>query len=990
MGIRGAWQALFSAERKTFSQDYKPVNALTQGLFPGYPTAVGRDEALSLPAFLRGRNMICSIATLPLETVDKANSLIDNPLLRQINPNVANSVTLAQTIEDLLFESVAWWRVTGFGWDGYPVTAKRYAPEKVTVNAPAGYDPSMLPSGLPIEGVIWMAAKPVPYSEVIRFDSPNPPVLGPAGKRVLSRAIALDMAAEMYANDPRPMDYFTPSDVQADPVDDDGIIALLDSWKLARKKRSTAYVPASLQYNEVQQPTPADLQLVDLQRKASLDIANLLGIDPEDIGISTTSRTYQNAVDRRRDRVNDVLAPYMSAITDRLSMGDVTKQGQRVRFNLDDYLKADPKTRAEVEQIYLTAGVLGTEEVRKVEGWKPGAPPKPKPVAATVGEPVQPKQIEAAGDVRTFAREGLAFDAETVNFSVDQERRTITGLAVPYGQTASSGGKRWRFAKGSIKYSAVNRVKLLRDHNNSLAIGKATSITDTDAGLEVTFSVSAGPMGDQALALAADGVLDGLSIGVDFRDGDFIPDPRNPGAFLVSSAALREVSLTAVPAFDDSRLTSVRASDERTSMKCDKCGLVHADGVTECATLATDQPVTFGQMQEALKAFTATSTPPNPKNDQQRAVVDPTDTKLVVNEPLPYRFDRSGENFVPTQHDFSGDLLAMARAGDTGDDAAHRSEAGKRVMGLIEATFANTNTTTVSTLNPALQRPDMYVDQRDYKYPLWDALGKGAMPNGVQPFIFPKFSSNGTLVSDHTEGTEPTAGAFTTANQTVQPTALSGKASLTREVWDMGGNPAVSSLVFNQMKRSWYEGLEVALGTFLNTLTAATDISLNTGATGGSAPTAAQLRSNWETALAALQFVRGYDWSLLALEPFAYQAFIAANDSTGAPLYPIITPMNRNGTAESRFRTLNLAGVTGVPAWGLGAGTAGSPNNSWFLDPSCVWAWSTAPLRLEFPGTSAAGAYAPVAMVDIGIWGYKAFACSDIGGVRQVTYDTTT
>ena len=37
----------------------------------------------------------------------------------------------------------------------------------------------------------------------------------------------------------------------------------------------------------------------------------------------------------------------------------------------------------------------------------------------------------------------------------------------------------------------------------------------------------------------------------------------------------------------------------------------------------------------------------------------------------------------------------------------------------------------------------MYVDQRDYKYPLTQALEKGAPPNGVQPFIFPKYSSNG-------------------------------------------------------------------------------------------------------------------------------------------------------------------------------------------------------------------------------------------------------
>lgn len=999
MGLMSTVRGWFSSDRRTFAADYKPVNALVQGLFPGQPVqSVSRDQALSVPAFLRGRNLICSISTLPLQTIDDSNRIIRGGMLDQINPNVANTVTKAQTVEDLLFHSVAWWRVTSFDDYGYPLTCRRYAPEKVSINLPpgrAGYNPSVLPSGLPIEGLIWMDGHPVPYSEVIRFDSPNPPVLGVAGSVVLDRAIALDAAAAMYASDPRPMDYFTPSDATADPVDDAGILTLLKNWATSRKQRSTAYVPAALTYNEVQSPTPADLQLVELQKKVTLDIANLLGIDPEDVGVSTTSRTYQNGVDRRQDRVNDTLASYMTAITDRLSMPDVTPPGQTVRFYLDDFLKADPKSRAEVQQIYLAGGVISAEEVRDQEGLTPGAP-APRPIPATVGAPVSQHAIAAAADVYTFARQGLAFDAEVTTFSVDEARRTITGLAVPFGQTASSGGRRWRFAPGAIKWAAVNRVKLLRDHNQSLALGKATKITETAAGIEVTFSVSAGRAGDEALALAADGVLDGLSIGVDFRDADFLPDPENPGAFLVSSAALREVSLTAVPAFDDSRLTSVRASDERTStVPCQKCGLVHADGVIECQTTPAavpESPVTFAQMQSMMATFAAGQTPPATPAAvvPARPTVDPTNSgAVVVSEASAYRFDRSGFNFLPTEHTFSSDLLAMARAGDTGEGGI-KTDAGRRVFDLIRRQFVNTATTNVASLNPTLQRPDMYVDQRDFRYPLTEALSKGAPPNGVQPFIFPKFSSNGTLVGPHTEGTEPTAGNYVTTNQTVQPTALSGKASLTREVWDMGGNPAVSSLVWGQMTRSWNEGFEVAIGTFLNTLTAATDITLNTGATATQPPTSAQLQANWESAIAALQFIRGYDWSLLAMEPFAYQAFIAARDTTGQPMYPILNPMNRNGTAAERFRTLNLNGIEGVPAWGLGAGTAGSPNNSWLVDPSVVWAWRTAPERLEFPGTNSAGGYAPVAMVDIGIWGYNAFANSDIGGVRQVTYDTTT
>ena len=44
-----------------------------------------------------------------------------SPLLEQIDPDVPNVVTLAQTIEDLLFDGVSWWMVTRVGADRYPL-----------------------------------------------------------------------------------------------------------------------------------------------------------------------------------------------------------------------------------------------------------------------------------------------------------------------------------------------------------------------------------------------------------------------------------------------------------------------------------------------------------------------------------------------------------------------------------------------------------------------------------------------------------------------------------------------------------------------------------------------------------------------------------------------------------------------------------------------------------------------------------------------------
>lgn len=681
-------------------------------------------------------------------------------------------------------------------------------------------------------------------------------------------------------------------------------------------------------------------------------------------------------------------------------------------------------------------------------------------------------------------------------FAVDTGRRTITGLAVPWGQHAKANGRAFRFAPGVLKYAALNRVKLLRDHDHAQAVGRAIDLVETERGLEATFRVAPGRAGDEVLALAADEVLDGLSIGVDFREEDLVPDPMHPSAYLVTKAALREISLVAIPAFDDSRLTSVRASDaasrEETAVnKCQHCGAELKPGVAH--TCAGAAAVSAGFTAEDIMEFAAArarkSTPaaasgstgdsndgsgqagnttdgvdksgnkpdPNqrvtdedrlvrpgdptssayvddkhpegrtgtattwdgrgrdskpdgesvPPQDAQfsaaqatalvnemmkRQVVDPTgrrNTAAQVRESLPYTFARKGQNgevrfSSASKYNFHSDLLEMARRGDDGSERAGQfSDAGKRVMALIKAQF-DVDTADVNELYPNIQRPDMFVDQRDYRRPIFDLIGRGDVPGGGVPFTFPKFASASGLVGNHTEGTEPASGTYVTTDQTITPGAISGKASLTREVWTRPGNPATASLVWNQMVRGYWEAAESAAATFLNTLTSAADIALGAGTTD------AQVVAAWEAALADLQFVRGYDFTAFIIEANLYKKFAAATASDGRKYYPILNPQNATGQARTRFQTLDLAGVEGIPSWALTA-TAGSPNSSWLFDPQTVWGWLSSPERLEFPGTAPAGggAYAPVAMVDLAIWGWRAFANTDIGGVRQVIYDTT-
>jgi HK97 family phage prohead protease len=1043
--LRARWQFLVRQSAPGAAAfDYAPVASYIQAVTGAavYDARPSREAALRVPAVLRGRNLICSISTLPLIQRDADFNVSRSPFLEQIDPNVPNLVTLAMTLEDLLLESISWWRITKRMADGFPLNGQHLNCGQVSLTPPKGSIRS-LPSHIDPASVVWVDGKPVNGRDMIRFDSPNPGILD-AARRSIRRAVKLEEAAERYADDPRALAFFTP-DNDADPPDDADIPEILEEWEAARRERATAYVPGGLKYNTVDWMSPADLQLAELQKRAALDIANAVGLDPEDLGISTTSRTYQNAVDRRKDRINDVLAVYMLAITGRLSMNDVTKRGYQVAFDLTDYLKADPMTLANVEEKHLAMGTITREEIRREQS----RPPMVGPAAPTAPEApaTDQQQTEAGmGEVRPLRRAtfGAAAPAAATDrrvtftvpagraeFRVDLEARTITGLAVPFGEVTSD----WRrivFAPGSIEASDVTEPVFM-DHMG-VPVGRVQNVSeDPEVGQFAELRISRTQAGDEALVLADDRAITGLSVGVDIHRYEI---DEEADTITVTSATRREISLTPFPAFQSARIDEVRLNQQRgtTQMEpCTTCGQVHAAG-TACPTApaapAPTPPETGGQpvqqppaapaapaaappaqqhqagspddframaaafMAEAFarQAAAATGqavashvnggTGPEPVNPRQPGTAPLSTATLSVREPVAYRFDRGG-NFTADPHRgdhiFTADLLAMARANDT---EGRNTDAGRRVMGLIQEQFADVSTDDVDELNPVINQPSRYVDQQDYRRtPLWDLVNKGGLPNGVQPFSFPKFASASGLVGDHTQAAEPASGTFVTTAQTITPTAVSGKASLTREVWDMGGNPQTSTLVWRQMVRSWREALEAATATFLGTLTAATDINLGVAIVDGA------LAAAWDTALAQLQFVRGYDFSAFAVEQFLFLAFVNAKDTTGRKLFPIINPTNANGTAVTRFRTLDLSGVEAVPAWAL-PGTTGLPNNSWLFDPMFVHGWATPPQRLEFPGTSGT-AYAPVAMVDIGLWGYKAFANSDIAAVRQVIYDNT-
>lgn len=151
------------------------------------------------------------------------------------------------------------------------------------------------------------------------------------------------------------------------------------------------------------------------------------------------------------------------------------------------------------------------------------------------------------------------------SMQLDAERRVIEGILIPPGGlTGSTSAGPTRFLTGSLSWSDPRRVKLLREHQKSDSLGYARELRWNDDGsLFASFYLPPGPSGDRALVEAENGIRDGFSVGA----YGLTASRDDAGTLVVTAGALREGSLVSVPAFDDSRVTRVAASQERvTSM----------------------------------------------------------------------------------------------------------------------------------------------------------------------------------------------------------------------------------------------------------------------------------------------------------------------------------------------------------------------------------------------------------------------------------------
>jgi HK97 family phage prohead protease len=128
---------------------------------------------------------------------------------------------------------------------------------------------------------------------------------------------------------------------------------------------------------------------------------------------------------------------------------------------------------------------------------------------------------------------------------------------VPFGAVGNTSAGAVIFERGSIQIPAASKIKLLAQHNTNDPIGRAQSFQETAQGINGVFKLSAATKANDYLVMASEGLIDGLSVGVEVLSSR----ERKDGVMVVSSAVLKEVSLVESPAFDQARVLDVKAEE---------------------------------------------------------------------------------------------------------------------------------------------------------------------------------------------------------------------------------------------------------------------------------------------------------------------------------------------------------------------------------------------------------------------------------------------
>ena len=461
--------------------------------------------------------------------------------------------------------------------------------------------------------------------------------------------------------------------------------------------------------------------------------------------------------------------------------------------------------------------------------------------------------------------------------AADTERRIVSGLVAPYGEVGHTSAGPVVFERGSIAIPDATKIKLLSQHQQDKPVGRAISFSDSTEGVYGSFRLSSSTRGQDALVLAQENLVSGLSVGVDVTAskpmGDYL---------LVTAAVLKEVSLVESPAFTSASVDEIMAA---------RAAIEAATSTKEKTTTISTTIVEIETETESEEAVTTA-----PENTPEETPVDaPAEAEKVEAARKIIRPSVLDSQRVRTP------ITSMATYTEHKIKAAMGNDDSK-----LYVTAADDSFTTNPAFNPT-QYLSEFVSNTNFDTPMINALSSGILPptgntiqvpslvtsaggqNGVAPVV--TFEAEAGAVQNTGMVTEYLSG-------TVKKYA--GMNTLSVELLERAQDPNFYAELTNQLQRAYSLATDAAViadvvaGGVQGTAVAATSAGIISYVSTESA----NIYKN--TSYFAKNYVAGpSQWSLL----------MGATDTTGRPIYNAAAPMNSGGLSTPTSIRGNVLGL---------------------------------------------------------------------------------
>ena len=365
--------------------------------------------------------------------------------------------------------------------------------------------------------------------------------------------------------------------------------------------------------------------------------------------------------------------------------------------------------------------------------------------------------------------ETLYIEASSIECSED--RREISGKIVPLGtgEIGHTNLGAYTFAAGSIEISDPSKIKLLSQHDMKKPVGRMISAETRGDGIYATFKLSRSQAGTDALIMASENLVSGLSIGAEIISSK----PSRDGHTVVTAAKLKEVSLVTEPAFKSAEVLEIAAEE---SIPVEEIQPTESEPIVEETTQAEAPAVEAAAVEAARPTVAAAFT--------------------VKERTAPI-----------TSAQYLGAQIKAAM----GDEDARRV-----VLAADDSTSTNTGLTLPAHLN-------MFDTTTFSGRPAFDAVTRaGAVPQ--LSFTIPKMGTAPTTAVT-AEGAAPSETGMTSTYDTVTAAKYSTLNRVSFELLDFS-NPAFETLLMDEMRKGYEKATDNALiAYFTSAGTAATGVA---------------------------------------------------------------------------------------------------------------------------------------------------------------------